>query len=56
MKSESSNTKENTQTIQTEIINLENENISNINQRKCIDINEVLKNVTYNVLQLIGII
>ena len=43
MKSESSNTKENTQTIQTEIINLENEITSNINQHKCIDINEVLK-------------
>ena len=43
MKSQSSNTKENTQTIQSKIINFKNKNILNINQRKCIDINEVLK-------------
>ena len=40
MKSESSISREESQ---SEIINFNNENISNINQRKNIDINNVLK-------------
>lgn len=43
MKPESSNSKEDTKIIQSKIINLENKNISNINQHKYIDINEVLE-------------
>ena len=42
-KYESSNSKEDTHTIQSEIIDLENTNLSNMNYCKYIDINEVLE-------------
>ena len=43
IKSESSNSKEDTHTIQSKIINLENTNLSNINYYKYIDINKALE-------------
>ena len=57
IKFESSTSKEDTHTIQNEIIDLSNINLSNINQRQFIDINKVLKkynlqhitNYSYNV-------
>ena len=43
LKIESSNSKEDTHTIQSEIMNLENTNLSNMNYCKYIDINKVLQ-------------